>query len=182
MSEEDPNVHPRWAAETKAIAARLHEMDYFQVLEVTQGASFEELKRAYHHLQRNYHPDSFFTSPDHALRNAVHLIAKRVTEAYVILKDPNRRAKYTRDIAGPHREERLRYTEDSEREVRKEKEEAIAKTPQARQLWVKAQAAMRKGDNTAAEKDLKMALIFEPGNERIKAQLELLQAIPENEK
>jgi DnaJ-class molecular chaperone len=172
---QDPNVHPHWAAETKQIAKNLGRLDYFQVLGASRDAPLPELKAKYHQLQRNYHPDSFFTSPDAELREAVKAIAKRVAEAYVILRDPEKRVKYTRDITGPDRARRLRYTEESEREAREEKETAIAKTAQGRQLWSKAQAALRRGDLAGAERDLKTALIFEADNERFREKLEELR-------
>lgn len=172
----DPNVHPHWAAETKQIAQNLHRLDYFQVLGATRDAPLAELKAKYHQLQRNYHPDSFFTSPDLELRDAVKAIAKRVAEAYVILRDPDKRVKYTRDISGPERAQRLRYTDESEREARQEKEVAIAKTAQGRQLWSKANEALRRGDLAGAERDLKTALIFEADNARFRELLEALRA------
>lgn len=174
---EDPNVHPHWAAETKKIARKLDHMDYFQVLGATSEATLDELKSKYHQLQRNYHPDSFFTSPDGELKVAVKTIAKRVAEAYVILRDPEKRRKYSRDVTGPQRAQRLRYSEESEREARKEKEEAIAKTPQGRKLWSKAMESIRSGDYAGAERDLKTGLIFEAGNERFQAKLEEVRSL-----
>lgn len=172
---DDPNIHPHWAAETKNIAASLDKLDYFQVLGATSDATVEDLKAKYHVLQRNYHPDTFYRSPDLDLRNAVMKIAKRVAEAYVILRDSEKRAKYTRDISGPEREKKLRYSEQSEVEARKEKEEEIGKTPQGRQLVQKAANALKSGDLTAAARDLRTALIFEKGNERITKQLQELE-------
>ena len=160
----DPNVHPRWAAEAKQIAARLDKLDYFQVLGVDREATLDALKRQYHMLQRTYHPDSFFTSPDDQLRDAVHRIAKRVIEAYVILRDPEKRRKYTDDIAGPERDKKLRYTEESDQEQRKANQEKTGRTPQGRQLWRKAQDALKRGDTASAIRDLKTALLFEQGN------------------
>ena len=161
---EDPNVHPGWAQDTKKIAKRLDEYDYFQVLGVAHDAPLEELKKQYHRLQRSYHPDSFFTSPDTELRDAVMLIAKRVTEAYVILRNPQRRAKYTADINGPDRMKKLRYSDESESEQRKADQERTGRTPQGRQLWRKAQDALKRGDKASAIRDLKTALLFEQGN------------------
>ncbi|MCA9552940.1 MAG: DnaJ domain-containing protein [Myxococcales bacterium] len=172
---EDPNVHPHWAAETKQIAAHLDELDYFQVLGARHDAPFPELKAKYHQLQRNYHPDSFFTSPDDDLRRAVTAIAKRVAEAYVILKDAEKRAKYVKDITGPERAKKLRYTDESAREQRIEKEQQLGKTPQGRQLWLKAQDSVKKGDLAAAVRDLKTALIFERDNDLFKAKLAELE-------
>jgi curved DNA-binding protein CbpA len=168
---EDPNIHPHWAAETKHIAESLEKLDYFQVLGSTPDSSPEELKAKYHALQRNYHPDTFYQSPDVDLRAAVMKIAKRVAEAYVVLRDPEKRSKYTRDISGPDRDKKLRYTDQSDQEARREKEEELGKTPQGRQLVTKAMASAKAGDLQAAARDLKTALVFERGNEIIKKRL-----------
>ncbi len=161
---EDPNVHPHWAQETKQIADNLDRLDYFQVLGVAYDAPFDALKKQYHLLQRTYHPDSFFTSPDEDLRRAVTRIAKRVAEAYVILRHPQRRAKYTADVTGPERDKKLRYNDESEQEHRKAAQEKTGRTPQGRQLWRKAQDALKRGDRATAIRDLKTALLFEQGN------------------
>ena len=91
-------------------------------------------------------------------------IAKRVTEAYVILRDPRKRPKYTEDISGPDRAKKLRYDEQSEQETRKADREKEGRTQQGRQLWRKAQEALKRGDKASAIRDLKTALLFEQGN------------------
>ncbi|MCK6549892.1 DnaJ domain-containing protein [Myxococcota bacterium] len=173
---EDPNIHPLWAAETKQIAATLDQLDYFQVLGADPSAPLDVLKAQYHALQRNYHPDTFFQSPDTELRAAVMKISKRVAEAYVILRDADKRAKYVRDISGPERAKKLRFTEQSEMEAKREKEEELGKTPQVRQLVSKASQAVKAGDLASAARDLKTALLFERNNELIKKRLEEVEA------
>lgn len=172
---EDPNIHPHWAAETKQIAASIDQLDYFQMLGSTPDASVEDLKAKYHALQRNYHPDTFYQSPDVELKAAVMKISKRVAEAYVVLRDAEKRAKYTRDVTGPDRAKKLRYTEQSEQEVRKEKEEELGKTPQGRQLVNKAMLAAKAGDFASAVRDLRTAMLFEKDNAIIKARLAELE-------
>ncbi|MFO0726979.1 MAG: DnaJ domain-containing protein [Myxococcota bacterium] len=176
MSTEDPNVHPAWAAETKELATRLDKLDYFEILGVTADADMTAIKNQYHALQRTYHPDTFYQSPDTNLRQAVFLIAKRVAEAYVILRDSERRKKYAKDIQGPERDKKLRFTDETEHEARKEKEQELGKTTQGRQLVQKALASIKKGDLAAAERDLKTALLFEKDNAGIKQRLTELQA------
>lgn len=173
---EDPNVHAGWAAQTKQIAQSLDQLDYFQVLGLSTDCSFEQLKANFHQLQRNYHPDAFFSSPDAELKEAVHRISKRVAEAYTVLRNPEQRQKYTGDIQGPQRAERLRYNEDSEQEQREEKEQKIAKTAQGRQLWTKAQASVRRGDPKGAIRDLQTALLFEQGNPIFQERIDELKA------
>lgn len=172
---EDPNVHPHWAEETKAIAAHLDRLDYFQVLGAKYDAPLSDLRDRYHQLQRNYHPDAFFTSPDEELREAVMAIAKRLAEAWVILRDSDKRSKYTRDVTGEERAKKLRYNDDSAREQRIEKEQETGKTPQVRQLWMKAQESEKKGQLAAAVRDLKTALLFEGGNQLFKQKIAELE-------
>lgn len=176
MSSEDPNVHPHWAAETKELAASIDQLDYFQVLGVKAESPMQDIKAQYHALQRAYHPDTFYQSPDTVLREAVFRIAKRIAEAYVILRDPVRKAKYAKDVAGPDRAKKLRFTEESEGEVRKEKEQELGKTAQGRQLVQKAMTSQKKGDLAGAARDLKTALLFERDNEGIKARLAEIEA------
>lgn len=168
----DPNIHPHWAQETKELAARLDRMDYFQVLGVEQDAPLAEIKEQYHSLQRAYHPDTFYQSPDTDLKDAVFRIAKRLSEAYVVLRDPARRDRYLKDISGGERDSKLRFNEESETAFREEKEAVQGKTPQGRNLVAKALKAIDDGDLRSAERDLKTAMLFEPNNQAIKNRLE----------
>ncbi|HOV79697.1 MAG TPA: molecular chaperone DnaJ [Bacillota bacterium] len=62
--------------------------DYYEVLGVPRNASTEEIKKAYRKLARQYHPDA---NPDDKDAEAKF---KEISEAYVILADPEKRAKY----------------------------------------------------------------------------------------
>lgn len=172
----DPNVHPAWAEETKQVAADLDLLDYFQILGCAPETPLREMKAQYHQLQKNYHPDAFFGSPDRELRAAVLKISKRVSEAYVILRDPQKRARYIKDISGPDRDNKLRYTDESERELRRERLHETGKTPQGQKLFKKASDAMKASDWASAERDLRTALIFEPDSDLFKSTLEEVRA------
>ena len=62
--------------------------DYYEVLGVSKGASEEEIKKAYKKLARKYHPD---LNPDN--KEAEEKF-KEVNEAYEILSDSNKKARY----------------------------------------------------------------------------------------
>lgn len=62
-------------------------VDYYEVLQVSQGASYEEIKVAYRRESIKWHPDK---NPyvDTTLQ------MQRINEAYAILKDPEKRQRY----------------------------------------------------------------------------------------
>lgn len=62
--------------------------DYYEVLGVEKGASEEELKKAYRRLAKQYHPDL------HPNDKEAEEKFKEINEAYDVLKDPDKRARY----------------------------------------------------------------------------------------
>lgn len=63
--------------------------DYYQILGVSRGASKEEIQKAYRKLARKYHPDVSKETDAEAR-------FKELSEAYEVLKDPDKRQKYDR--------------------------------------------------------------------------------------
>ncbi len=64
-----------------------HVRDYYEVLGVPRDADGQAIKKAYHKLAMQYHPDRN-KSPDAGER------FKEIATAYAILKDPQKRARY----------------------------------------------------------------------------------------
>ena len=66
--------------------------DYYEVLGVPRTASADDIKKAYRRLARKHHPD---LQPAHERGKASETF-KEINEAYEVLSDPEKRAKYDR--------------------------------------------------------------------------------------
>src|SRR5690348_3927053 len=64
--------------------------DFYSVLGVARGASDDDIKKAYRKLAMQYHPDR-----NNGAKEAEEKF-KEITEAYDILRDPQKRAAYDR--------------------------------------------------------------------------------------
>ena len=156
--------------EIKALSRIVDELDYYQLLHLEAGARAPDVKRAYHATSRAFHPDAN-RHLDAELRGAVETIAKRVTEAYSVLRDPRRRAAYDRRLASGEGV-RMQLAEAKAEAGRRTTEERLGRTPQGRQYFSLASADLKRGDYASAVRNLQTALTFEPGNDGFKRQLE----------
>lgn len=157
-------------AEIRALAAILDELDYYRVLEISGEAAASEVRAAYHRASRRFHPDGHRNlAPD--LRPLLDRIAKRVAEAYSVLRDPRRRQVYDRQLAGATARMRVPLMNASAEAERKSREQREGRTPNGRRYFMLAQADLARGDRVAAERNLRTALTFESDNEVFRAML-----------
>ena len=66
------------------------EQDYYELLGIQRGADDASIKAAYRRLAKEYHPDRHGGCKENEAR------FKSVSEAYEVLKDPQKRAAYDR--------------------------------------------------------------------------------------
>ena len=172
-------ITPQQAAELKRLFEAFVKMDYFQVLQLAPTATTSEIKRAFYKESRIYHPDRIFHLTDAGAKQHLGDIYKRITEAYYVLRDDAKRKKYLADLAGPERVAKLRFTEASEveqkNEVVKAREEEFGTNSKARQFFKTGLADINSQKWDSAERNIKMALTFEPSNARFKEKLAEVQ-------
>lgn len=155
--------------EIKALARIIDELDYYQLLHLQSNASPRDIKLAFHSTSRVFHPDANrHLDPD--LRSAVADIAKRVTEAYQVLRNARRRGAYDEQL-GSGGGSRIRLAEALTTGSRHDTETRQGRTPQGRQYFNLAMLDANRGDWAAAARQLQTALTFEPDNEFFKSEL-----------
>ncbi len=162
------------AAEIRALDRILDELDYYEVLEIRRGAPGSAIRAAYHKASRLYHPD-VNRGLDADLREPVERIAKRVTEAYAVLRDARRRRIYDERLAEQSGVARMPLAEAEAEAGRKSQAERGGRTPNGRRYFTLATSDLARGDLVAAERNLRTAVTFEPDNAVFKSRLEDVQ-------
>ena len=67
--------------------------DYYEVLGLEKGASLDDIKGAYRKAALKWHPDRWVSGTDAEKKNAEEKF-KEASEAYSVLSDPDKKAKY----------------------------------------------------------------------------------------
>ena len=124
------------AAEIRALAGLLDELDYYQLLETKRDVSTSELKQAYYDLSRRFHPDVMRHQPSD-LRASGERIAKRLTEAWSVLRDPRRRRAYDQKLSAGDGV-RIQLGEAEAVAEKKSVEERLGTTPNGRRYFTLA--------------------------------------------
>jgi DnaJ-class molecular chaperone len=156
------------------LARIIEELDYYQLLHIPRTAQSGELKKAYHASSRTFHPDANRgLEPD--LIGAVNVIAKRLSEAYSVLRDPRRRQAYDR-----HLEEgegvRMQLAAARNAAGKHDQAKREGNTPQGRQFYKAAEGDIAQENWSAAARNLQTALTFEPGSDPFKEKLAEVRA------
>src|SRR5437764_2729334 len=87
------------AYKNKGLDQAMEYKDYYKILNVSRGASADEIKKAFRKLARKHHPD---VNPGD---KKAEVKFKEINEAYEVLSDPDKRSKY--DTLGPNWQEQF---------------------------------------------------------------------------
>lgn len=83
------------------VIRRLHfssSADHYEVIGVTRHATTAEIKAAYYHLAKKYHPDRYHQADSGDLRTKLESLFASFTQAYDTLSQPGTRASYDERI------------------------------------------------------------------------------------
>ena len=160
-------THPNYWPHLLELSGRIDTLNYFEILNLPQTATPAEIRKAYYQFARALHPDKFYHLENMEVRQAIHHIYKRVTEAHGILKDEVKRARYIQNINGKDGASKLRYDEQQVLQQQKEEREQreVAKTPQGKKMFQAALVEYENRNYVQAKKNIQSALLFESGNE-----------------
>ena len=152
-----------------ALARLVDRMDYYRLLRVDRKVLATQIRPAFQKMRRRFNPDLYLNAPPE-LQSAVDRIARRISEAYVVLRDPARRKAYDDSLERGQ----LRFTHEEEKDTRTRTQTKGGVSTKGRQLYGKAIDAERRGDLKSAVESMKLAITFEPKNEFFKAKLKEL--------
>jgi len=109
-TEKPTKVPPEILAEIEDYEIIAEKGDYYQLLDLMPRTEASEIKEQFSALVKKFHPDKFHQFYDQDLQNRVNKLFEKITEAYEILKDPERRKKYDSQIglSGPYEDESKR--------------------------------------------------------------------------
>jgi len=155
-------------AELRALASIVEDLDYYQLLEVEPRATAVDVRNAYHAVARRFHPDRLRHEGSDVVATAER-VAKRVSEAYAVLRDPRRRKVYDQQRASGDR--RLQLVEGGAQANRQVSDERRGRTPNGRRYITLANQDLTRDDLKNARQNLQMALTFEPDNAWVKETL-----------
>jgi curved DNA-binding protein CbpA len=187
---EKVDIDPQRQREILRLDQGLERMNHFEVLQLLPGASAAEIKEAYHTASLLYHPDRYFQKNVGSYKEKIERIFKRLTEANLVLTDPERRKAYQK--ANPHlfrapprapsssesdqphaptlhAHDTLRA---SERRARLARHPYRAKANQRGDLMASARAHVSEGDFGHALTELQLAARTAPGNRELQSMIE----------
>lgn len=156
--------------EVQALVRIMGELSYYQLLHIEADVPNREIKRAYYATARTFHPDSN-RHLESKLRKDCHLISKRITEAYCVLRDPRKRQAYDLHLSSGAGL-RMQLAAARAAHAKEDAQARSGRTTQGRQFLRKAEEALARGEAASVIQNLQMALTFEPDNEHFKNLLE----------
>jgi hypothetical protein len=160
-------------AEIKARADRMDAQTYAQLLELPDPYQPQDVRAAYDRMSLQFHPDRHLPlkGAHPAEFGALNDLYKRIGEAYRVLSDPEKSARYQKQRA----QGELRYNE-AERRVGPASLEDLSENPRVKRFLKLAQSSKDSGNLRAALQNLRFAQSMDRDNAELSTYIDQLQA------
>jgi len=155
---------------------RAETLTYYELLELSQNATTEQVRAAFHHFSQSYHPDSL-RDPTPEMRQKARAAFARGAEAYSVLRHPKRRADYDLALAQGRNRLNERASESSngpEKGARRSLED-VCQTGAGRLHARQAARALSDGQLKEAASLLRKAVFAEPKNVELAERLRSIE-------
>jgi curved DNA-binding protein CbpA len=133
----------------------LGRQNHYEVLEVDHGATALEIKNAYFHLAKRYHPDRHLEPEMSDMKEKLEALFSRIHDAYGALGSQTTRDQYDRDLASGA--ERAREEEKAHQGISASRETARAQ-------YLEGLKQYNRGNFWGAEEAFEWATRLDPGN------------------
>ena len=148
------------------------------VLGVTEAASADALRDAFHGYAKNAHPDLHkltLTAEDYERLVRAYC---RVSLAYATLRDPESKEKYMRELhaAAPPPKKKTTTAPPPRATAPPAAAPRASVSPKAQIYVRKAEAALRQGDLATAQFNLRLAIASDPSSTALRASLADVEA------
>ena len=154
-------------------------VDYFQIMGLERSVKSNEVKKRYYQLARRFHPDRFVNVTQKEFIARVYAVFKRMTEAYQVLSDTDKRRAYEYNLGQNRSKETLRMKKaamESKRSGPRQDELQIRNT-NARKFFSLGQKALAEGNLNGARMNFLLALQQSPADLIIKQGIEKVDAL-----
>jgi len=99
----------------------LPNLNYYQILDVVDDASQENIKKSYFRLARKFHPDLFSRELPEKTIQKIDEVFGRITKAYQTLSDEKNRGEYDKELSSPPGDKRRNQAHEAEKRFRQGK-------------------------------------------------------------
>ncbi len=146
------------------IHSALGRLDYYRLLGISPKASVTDIKKTYYAIAKKFHPDRNRDASEE-VQKALYEIYKRITEAYRVLQNDEKRQRYNQVLAEGH----VRLEQDMRASLTSKDPADTISDKVAREFFVKAREELTNGNILQADLHVKMAARRMPDNNAIRA-------------
>ncbi|UCE39933.1 MAG: DnaJ domain-containing protein [Candidatus Aminicenantes bacterium] len=124
ITKEGPEpemVEEEKLAEVITFHDNLESFNYYQILDVAEDTSEEDVKKSYFRLARKFHPDLYSRELPPETIQKIDKVFDQITKAYQTLSDEKRKGEYDKQLSAPPGDEKKDLAKEAEKRFRQGK-------------------------------------------------------------